>query len=74
LDARDRVGPIDTSRCRLFMLTGKYDCFCTVQASAVTAAKIPSVRRQPMPGIGHFPFAENSALFAEIARGMIMET
>jgi pimeloyl-ACP methyl ester carboxylesterase len=64
-DARDRVGRIDTNRCRLFMLTGEYDYSCTVEASAATAAKIPGVRFQPMPGMGHFPFAENPDLFAE---------
>ncbi len=64
-DARDRVGRIDTKRCRLFMLTGEYDYSCTVEASAATAAKIPGVRFQSMPGMGHFPFAENPALFAE---------
>ncbi|HET6196255.1 MAG TPA: alpha/beta hydrolase [Acetobacteraceae bacterium] len=64
-DARDRVGRIDTNRCRLFMLTGEYDYSCTVEHSAATAAKIPGVRFQPMPGIGHFPFAENPALFAD---------
>ena len=64
-DARERVGRIDTNRCRLFMLTGEYDYSCTVEASAATAAKIPGVRFQPMPGIGHFPFAENPGLFAD---------
>ena len=64
-DARERVGRIDTNRCRLFMLTGEYDYSCTVEASAATAAKIPGVRFQPMPGMGHFPFAENPGLFAE---------
>jgi pimeloyl-ACP methyl ester carboxylesterase len=64
-DARERVGRIDTNRCRLFMLTGEYDYSCTVEHSAATAAKIPGVRFQPMPGIGHFPFAENPALFAQ---------
>jgi pimeloyl-ACP methyl ester carboxylesterase len=63
-DARERVGRIDTNRCRLFMLTGEYDYSCTVEHSAATAAKIPGVRFQAMPGIGHFPFAENPALFA----------
>ena len=63
-DARDRVAHIDTARCPLVMLTGEYDYSCTVEASAATAAKIPGVRFRPMPGIGHFPFAENPALFA----------
>jgi pimeloyl-ACP methyl ester carboxylesterase len=63
-DARQRVGRIDTNRCRLFMLTGEYDYSCTVELSEATAAKIPGVRFQAMPGIGHFPFAENPRLFA----------
>jgi pimeloyl-ACP methyl ester carboxylesterase len=64
-DARDRIGRIDTNRARLFMLTGEYDYSCTVEHSAATAAKIKGVRFQPMPGMGHFPFAENPSLFAE---------
>jgi pimeloyl-ACP methyl ester carboxylesterase len=64
-DARDRVGQIDTSRCPLFMLTGEYDYSCTVEASEATAAKIPGARFQRMNRIGHFPFAENPALFAD---------
>ena len=63
-DARGRVGQIDTSRCPLFMLTGEYDYSCTVEMSRATAAKIPGARFQAMPGIGHFPFAENPPLFA----------
>ena len=63
-DARERVGKIDTNRCRLFMLTGEYDYSCTVEMSAATAAKIPGVKFQEMKGIGHFPFAENPAGFA----------
>ena len=64
-DMRDRVARIDTNRAKLFMLTGEYDYSCTVEHSAATAAKIPGVRFQAMSGIGHFPFAENPALFAE---------
>ena len=64
-DARERVGRIDTNRCRLFMLTGEYDYSCTAEHSAATAAKVPGVRFQAMPGIGHFPFAENPKMFAE---------
>ena len=63
-DARERVASIDTNRCRLFMLTGEYDYSCTVEMSEATAARIPGVTFQAMPGIGHFPFAENPRLFA----------
>jgi pimeloyl-ACP methyl ester carboxylesterase len=72
-DARDRVGRIDTNRCRLFMLTGEYDYSCTVEMSEATAAKIPGVKFQPMPGIGHFPFAENPKLFAEYLLPILKE-
>jgi len=40
----DRVGRLDTNKCRLFMLTGECDCSCTVELSEETAAKIPGVR------------------------------
>ncbi|MDE2004933.1 MAG: alpha/beta hydrolase [Rhodospirillales bacterium] len=63
-DARERVGRIDGARANLFMLTGEYDYSCTVEMSAATAAKIPGARFRDMPGIGHFPFAENPRLFA----------
>lgn len=63
-DARDRVSRIDTRRCPLFLLTGEYDYSCTAERSAETAAKVPGARFQMMPGLGHFPFAENPGLFA----------
>jgi len=63
-DARDRVHRIDTNRVPLFMLTGEYDYSCTVEHSQATAAKIPGVQFRAMPGIGHFPFAENPLLFS----------
>ena len=72
-DARERVGKIDTNRARLFMLTGEYDYSCTVEASEATAAKIPGVRFQAMGGIGHFPFAENPALFAQYLMPILEE-
>lgn len=72
-DARDRVGRIDTNRCRLFMLTGEYDYSCTVELSEATAAKIPGVKFQAMAGIGHFPFAENPKLFAEYLLPVLRE-
>ena len=72
-DARERVGRIDTNRCRLFMLTGEYDYSCTVELSEATAAKIPGVRFQAMQGIGHFPFAENPKLFAEYLLPILRE-
>jgi pimeloyl-ACP methyl ester carboxylesterase len=64
-DMRDRVHRIDGRRARLHMLTGEYDYSCTTEMSAATAAKIPGATFRAMPGIGHFPFAENPSLFAD---------
>ena len=72
-DGRERVGRIDTNRCRLFMLTGEYDYSCTVEMSQATAAKIPGVVFREMKGIGHFPFAENPLLFAEYLLPVLAE-
>jgi len=72
-DARERVAKIDTSRCPLFMLTGEYDYSCTVELSQATAARIPGARFQAMPGIGHFPFAENPRLFADTLLPILAE-
>jgi pimeloyl-ACP methyl ester carboxylesterase len=65
-DARGRLGAIDTSLCPLTMMTGEYDYSCTIEASAATAAQIGGARFIPMPGMGHFPFAENPAGFAPL--------
>ncbi|MFZ4406546.1 MAG: alpha/beta fold hydrolase [Paracraurococcus sp.] len=70
-DARDRIHRIDTARCPLFMLTGEYDYSCTVEHSAATAARIPGAQFAMMPGIGHFPFAENPPLFARHLRPIL---
>jgi pimeloyl-ACP methyl ester carboxylesterase len=72
-DARERVGRIDTKRCRLFMLTGEYDYSCTVELSEATAAKISGVRFKAMQGIGHFPFAENPKRFAQYLLPILAE-
>ena len=64
-DARDRVGRIDTSRCPLFMLTGEYDYSCTAEIRRRRQRKSPACGFRHA-GIGHFPFAENPALFADI--------
>jgi pimeloyl-ACP methyl ester carboxylesterase len=67
-DARERVGRIDTAKCPVIMLTGEYDYSCTPEISRATAAKIPGADFEVMRGIGHFPMAENPALFLEYLR------
>ncbi|WP_199433701.1 alpha/beta fold hydrolase [Qaidamihabitans albus] len=63
-DARDRLGEIDTGRCPVVLMTGEYDYSCTPEMSRRTAERIPGAAFWPMPGLGHFPMAENPALFA----------
>lgn len=63
-DGRDRVPHIDTDRCPVVMLTGEYDYSCTPEMSERTAARIPGAVFRTMPGLGHFPPAENPPLFA----------
>lgn len=63
-DARDRVARIDTARCPVVMMTGEYDYSCTPQMSRRTADRIPGAVFRELPGLGHFPHAENPAMFA----------
>jgi pimeloyl-ACP methyl ester carboxylesterase len=63
-DGRERVPHIDTHRCPVVMLTGEYDYSCTPEMSRRTAERIPGAVFRMMPGLGHFPPAENPPLFA----------
>lgn len=63
LDLRGRAGEIDTARCPVYLLTGEYDHACTPEDTAAALAAIPGARGGTMPGIGHFPMAENYPLF-----------
>lgn len=63
LDLRGRAGDIDTARCPVYLLTGEYDHACSPEDTAAALAAIPGARGGTMPGIGHFPMAENYPLF-----------
>jgi pimeloyl-ACP methyl ester carboxylesterase len=54
---------IDTSRCKVFMLTGEYDHSC-VAWSERAAREIPGADLQVMKGLGHFPMSEDPVQFA----------
>jgi pimeloyl-ACP methyl ester carboxylesterase len=58
-DAREDLKRIDTSRCRVALLTGEYDYSCTPAMSQAVAAAIPGARLTIMKGMGHFPMVEN---------------
>jgi pimeloyl-ACP methyl ester carboxylesterase len=62
-DARDDLGRIDTSRCKVSLLTGEYDYSCTPDMTRAVAAAVPGARLVIMDGIGHFPMIENYPLF-----------
>ena len=62
-DAREDVKRIDTSRCKVALLTGEYDYSCTPAMSEAVAAAIPGSRLTIMKGMGHFPMVENYPAF-----------
>jgi pimeloyl-ACP methyl ester carboxylesterase len=63
IDNRDKVGKIDTSKCKVYLLTGEYDYSCTPEMTEETARKIKGSHLRIMKGLGHFPMAENYPVF-----------
>lgn len=64
-DLRDRASEIDTSQTPLYILSGEYDWSSTTAMSKQLADAIPGARFVPMPGLGHFPMAEDPVRFRE---------
>lgn len=64
-DGRKDLERIDTSICKVSLLTGAYDYSCTPEMTRAVAAAIPGSRMVIMEGIGHFPMIENYPLFRE---------
>jgi len=58
-DAREDIKTIDTSRCKVALLTGEFDYSCTPAMSEQVAASIKGSRYTMMKGMGHFPMIEN---------------
>lgn len=58
-DAREDIKTIDTSRCKVALLTGEFDYSCTPAMSEQVAAAIKGSRYTMMKGMGHFPMIEN---------------
>jgi hypothetical protein len=53
-DGREAIKTIDTSVCKVSLLTGEYDYSCTPDMTRQVAAAIPGARLVIMKGIGHF--------------------
>ena len=62
-DGRELITSIDTSVCKVSLLTGEYDYSCTPDMSREIAAQVPGSFLQIMPGMGHFPMIENYPVF-----------
>ena len=62
-DGRADLERIDTSRCRVALLTGEYDYSCTPDMTKALAASIPEAHLRIMKSIGHFPMIENYPVF-----------
>lgn len=62
-DAREDIKRIDTTRCKVALLTGEYDYSCTPVMTEAVASSIPGARYTLMRGMGHFPMIENYPVF-----------
>ncbi len=62
-DLGERASEIDTSRTRVFLLTGEYDAATPPAMSAEVAAQIPGATYRTMRGLGHFPMSEDPERF-----------
>jgi pimeloyl-ACP methyl ester carboxylesterase len=62
-DGREDLKRIDTSVCKVSLLTGEYDYSCTPDMTRAAAGAIPGSRLVIMDGVGHFPMIENYPVF-----------
>lgn len=58
-DMRDKLKDIDTSRCKVSIMSGEYDYSALPQMSKDVADGIPGARFVPMAKMGHFPIIED---------------
>ena len=64
-DGREEIKRIDTSLCKVTLLTGEFDYSCTPSMTQAAAESIPGARFVLMIGMGHFPMIENYPAFRE---------
>jgi pimeloyl-ACP methyl ester carboxylesterase len=62
-DLTDGARDIDTSKVGVYILSGEYDYSAHPELGRALADQIPGSTFVPMPGLGHFPMAENYPLF-----------
>ncbi|MFN8618759.1 MAG: alpha/beta hydrolase [Dehalococcoidia bacterium] len=72
-DLRERAREIDTSRTPLYIMSGTYDWSSTTENSRALAELIPGCRFIEMPGLGHFPMAEDPVRFREYLAPVLAE-
>jgi len=64
-DGRGETARIDTSLCKVSLLTGEFDYSCTPDMTRDVAKTIRGARVVIMPGMGHFPMIENYPAFRQ---------
>ena len=64
-DITERASEIDTSQVAVHILSGEYDFSGTVEGGRAAHAAIAGSTFSEMKGVGHFPMAENPAMFLE---------
>ena len=64
-DGRKDITRIDTSICKVSLLTGEFDYSCTPGMTRDVAKSIPGSRLVIMKGMGHFPMIENYPAFRD---------
>lgn len=62
-DGRQDLKKIDTTICKVSLLTGEFDYSCTPDMTRAAAKAIPGSRLVIMEGMGHFPMIENYPVF-----------
>ncbi|HXZ86010.1 MAG TPA: alpha/beta hydrolase [Myxococcota bacterium] len=62
-DLTQEAANIDTRRTAVYVLSGEYDWSATPALSRALADAIPGAEFVPLPGLGHFPMAEQPAAF-----------
>ena len=70
-DAREDIKRIDTTRCKVALLTGEYDYSCTPAMTEAVAASIRGAQYTLMKSMGHFPMIENYPEFRPYLLGAL---